>query len=115
MLQFKSDDILKYVCIGIILFIICQNIERYVPPKKEFDTLKDLKKKLSTNEYIDYIAANYPLMYEQYAKTKTINRILSFIIIGILFVSVVIISSILFYYRNKNKKTQTPTTPKPSQ
>jgi len=71
--------------------------------KIKFDTLEDLQKKLSNEEYVKYLSSNYPLMYTYYVKTKKINRMLAFIIIGIIVFYIISMWITIYYYKNKKR------------
>ena len=72
--------------------------------RRDFDTLEDLKKKLTSSEFIKYMAANYDLIYDQYVKTKKLNRIISFTLIIVLFLYGLTVSILIWYYNSKLAK-----------
>lgn len=104
--------ILLSVAIGFIIvkmktsekFESDSQLEEDKPVAKQFDTLESLKSKLTSAELVQYLTDNYPLMYQQYIKTKQINRTLSFIIICVIFSFVISMVITIYYYRNKSPK-----------
>ncbi len=67
----------------------------------DFDTLADLKNRLTDSEYVKYLVQNYPLLFEEYAKTKKTNTTLSALLIICGAMSLMLIFVITLYYRRK--------------
>ncbi len=70
-------------------------------PDSDFDSLDDLKAKMTSTQYIKYMTNYYPLIYSEYVKTKKVNRMLSFVLISLVVGFFFILFIVIYYYRNK--------------
>jgi hypothetical protein len=67
----------------------------------EFDTLEDLKKRMTQAEFIKYMVKNYPLLLKRYQETKQNATTLSTALIVVIIMAILVIFGITLYYRRK--------------